>query len=188
VVERLAVPGQRVSTESGARLLRLVADDRRRTKLHVPESRLRDLKIGDRAEIEMTDGAQIHTGRVVFVSPAVDAASGTALVIVEADVQAPELKIGSAVEVRLHGSDAGRPELYRIPREALLDERLAEGRTATILIAAAGRVEERRVDLVDLEGLEATIRAHLDAADLVIVEAGSRLTAGDLVEVRESPR
>jgi len=188
VVERLAVPGQRVMEEEGARLLRLVADDRRRTKVHVPESRLQGLHAGDPAEIAPRGGLIVHSGRIVFISPAVDAASGTALVIVESDSRAPSLKIGSAVEVRLRGDDEGHQGLFRIPREALVGQRLAEGRQTTVLVAAAGMVAERTVDLVDLEGLEATVRGQFDAGDLIIVDGGPRLTSGDPVEVRSAPR
>ena len=188
VVERFAVPGQRVMEQEGARLLRLVADDRRRTKVHVPETRLQGLHVGDLAEIALRGGSSVHTGRIVFISPAVDAASGTTLVIVESDGQAPALKIGSAVEVRLRGDDAKLQGLFRIPREALLGQRLAEGHQTTILVADAGHVAERRVELVDLEGLEATVRGRLDAGDLVIVDGGARLAPGDPVEVRSEAR
>jgi membrane fusion protein (multidrug efflux system) len=184
VVERLAVPGQRVMEEEGAKLLRLVADDRRRAKVHVPETRIHGLHTGDRAEIEPRGGSEVHTGRVVFISPAVDAASGTALVIVESESQVPALKIGSAVEVRLTGDDERQTGVFRIPREALLGHRVAEGRQTTILVVSAGHAVERRVDLVDLAGLDATVRGRFDEGDRVIVAGSSRLSSGDPVEVR----
>jgi RND family efflux transporter MFP subunit len=188
VVERLAVPGQRVMEAEARKLMRVVGVDRRRAKVRVPETRLKGLQTGDRAEIELRGGSSIHESRVVFVSPAIDAASGTALVIVETEDQAPSLKIGSAVDVRFVRAGESEEGLFRIPRGALLGTRLDPGRAATIFVATAGHATERRVELIDLGGLEATVRGRLEAGDLVIVEGGSRLSSGDSVEVRSETR
>jgi RND family efflux transporter MFP subunit len=185
VVERNAVSGQRVIEEEGARLIRLVADDRRRAKLHVPETRLQGLELGGSVEIFLEGSSESHPGRVVFVSPAVDAASGTALVIVESEISGAELKIGSAVEVRLPDGDGARARLFRIPREALVGQRMSEGRQATVYVASAGHAAERRVDLVDLRGLQATVRGQFEAGEWIIVDGGAGLSPGDPIEIAE---
>ena len=188
VVDRLAVTGQRVIEDEGAKLVRVVADDVTRAKIHVPEQRLAGLAMGRAVSIALAGGAAGPTlaGRVVFVSPAVDAASDTALVIVEAARKDPALRVGAGVEVRLgeRGDETARQDLFRVPRQALGTARLTEGSPATLLVAAGGRAAERRVDLVELDGATATVRGALDPAEPVIVSGGARLAPGDPVDVR----
>jgi len=190
VVEVLAVPGQRVSEDDETRLLRVVAGDRLRAKLHVPESRLTGLQLGGRATMSAPSepAAEAVSARIVFVSPTVDAASGTALVIVEADPGQATPRNGSAVDVRLDAGSSPTPALFRVPRQALGGSRLLEGGEATLLVAASGRAVARRVDLVRLDGAQATVRGELRPDDRVIVDRASSLAAGDAVEVQEGGR
>jgi len=186
LVERLAVPGQRMIEDEAAKLVRVVADDRPRARIHVPERRLAGLAVGRVVSIELAGetSARAHAGRVVFVSPAVDAASDTALVIVEADRRDPSLRVGAGVEVHLAGRSEAEHDLFRVPRQAFGGGQLVEGAQATLLVAAAGRAAERKVDLIELGGAEVTVRGALGPGDLVIVARSARLAPGDPVEVR----
>jgi len=184
VVERLAVPGQRVMEEDGVWLMRVVAEDGLRARINLPEGQVSGLSVGDEARIEV-DGSPgvVHPARIVFVSPVVDAASDTALVIIEAVKRDPALRTGAAVRVGL--ADAtNTPTLYRIPREALANQALVEGGQARILMAASGRAETREVDLVEFDGLHVTVRGPFRSDDLVIIGPTSRLSTGDPVSIR----
>jgi len=186
VVERLAVPGQRVLEEEATRLVRVVADDPIRARVYVPERLLPNLATGQPASIAPGGAAATAplAAHVVFVSPAVDAASDTVLVIVEADRRDPALRVGESVAIRLGESRQAGNALFRVPREALGIGELVEGSPARLLVAAGGRASERTVDLVELRGTQATVRGGLDPGDLVIVAGGARLAPGDPVEVR----
>jgi membrane fusion protein (multidrug efflux system) len=183
VVERLAVRGQRVVEDEAAQLVRLVgADDRRRARIHVPEQRLAALAVGQPATILVERAA--HPARILFVSPAVDAASDTGLVIVEAARSDSALRVGAGVDVRLAERAPVAGELYRVPREAFGSRPIEVGSPARLLVAAQGQAAERRVDVVAVDAAEATVRGGLEPTDLVILAGAAQLSPGDPVDVR----
>jgi RND family efflux transporter MFP subunit len=107
VIERRAVVGLRVIEDDAVDLLRIAANDPLRAKVHLPERLLSRATVGNTAEIVTEDAPpRVLPGRVVFVSPAIDPASGTALVIVEAAERSPWLRLGQAVGLRLASSEA----------------------------------------------------------------------------------
>jgi RND family efflux transporter MFP subunit len=102
VAERWAVLGERVQEDDNTPLFRIVASGPLRARVDLPEAMLARVAVGGRAAVALDrDPATVHPARVVFVSPSVDAASGTAPVIVELPANGPALRPGSAVTVRL---------------------------------------------------------------------------------------
>jgi membrane fusion protein (multidrug efflux system) len=102
VAERWAVLGERVQEDDNTPLFRVVASGPLRARVDLPEAMLARVAVGGRAAVALDrDPATVHPARVVFVSPSVDAASGTAPVIVELPANGPALRPGSAVTVRL---------------------------------------------------------------------------------------
>jgi len=102
VAERWAVVGQRVQEDDNTPLFRVVASGPLRARVDLPEALLARVAVGGRATATLDrDPAAEYAARVVFVSPSVDAASGTAPVIVELPDGAGRLRPGSAVTVRL---------------------------------------------------------------------------------------
>lgn len=111
VAERWAVVGQRVQEDDNTPLFRVVAAGPLRARVDLPEALLARVAVGARATLTLDrDPGTEHAARVVFVSPSVDAASGTAPVLVELPDGAGRLRPGSAATVRLElgsGGDAG---------------------------------------------------------------------------------
>ncbi|MCU0222918.1 MAG: efflux RND transporter periplasmic adaptor subunit [Acidobacteria bacterium] len=102
VAERWAVLGERVQEDDNTPLFRVVASGPLRARVDLPEAMLARVAVGGRAAVTLDrDPGTVHSARVVFVSPSVDAASGTAPVIVELPAAGPALRPGSAVTVRL---------------------------------------------------------------------------------------
>jgi RND family efflux transporter MFP subunit len=102
VAERWAVLGERVQEDDNTPLFRVVASGPLRARVDLPEALLARVTVGGRATVTLDrDPAAEYGARVVFVSPSVDAASGTAPVIVELPDGAGRLRPGSAVTVRL---------------------------------------------------------------------------------------
>lgn len=102
IAERWAVVGQRVEEDDNTPLFRLVASGPLRARVDLPESLLAGVRIGSRATVQLEQGGgEPHPAKVVFVSPAVDAASGTAPVIVEIAAAGGQLRPGASVTVRL---------------------------------------------------------------------------------------
>ncbi|MCU0253661.1 MAG: efflux RND transporter periplasmic adaptor subunit [Acidobacteria bacterium] len=110
VAERWAVVGERVQEDDNTPLFRVVASGPLRARVDLPEGMLARVAVGNRATVTLDrDPATEHAARIVFVSPSVDAASGTAPVIVELPASGTPLRPGSAVSVRLALGGSGVP-------------------------------------------------------------------------------
>ncbi len=188
VVERWAVVGQRVNEEDAVPLFRVVARENLRARVDVPEDRLGSLLIGSRALVETQGRGTAHPARVIFISPAIDAASGTAPVIVEVSRAHGALRPGVSVGVRFPGASGGGPPALRIPREALAAGTPWTDGRATVLVARGDRVVVRRVHVVEMNGTSLVVRGELAPEDRVIVGAAPGLAEGDPVRtVEETP-
>ncbi len=101
VAERWAVLGERVQEDDNTPLFRIVASGPLRARIDLPEALLARVGVPGRATLRLDRAAtESFAARVVFVSPTVDAASGTAPVIVELPNTAGRLRPGTAVTVR----------------------------------------------------------------------------------------
>jgi RND family efflux transporter MFP subunit len=184
IVERWAVVGQRVVEDAGTPIFRIIADDRLRARVHVPEPRLAGVRVGDSARVELPGGASLAAS-VVFVSPAVEPASGTAPVIVEIAADRDATRCGASVGVRFDAEQPVAAPLLRVPREVLVRGPVIEGEDSSLFVAAAGRVEERRVEIVDVFGAHVTVSGGVTPSDRVILAAGLDLSPGEAVRVQE---
>ena len=187
VVERWAQVGQRVEEDQDTPLFRVVARDRPRARVDVPESRLGGLAPGAAARIEMAgdEAAKAHPARVVFVSPAVDPASGTAPVIVEAAALGGPLRLGASVRVRFEVPGTAKRPAYRIPRDAVSEGGPVEGGEVTILVAADGHAASRRVRILEHGTGSVVVTGDIGPHYRVIVEGRADLRPGDPVEAVE---
>jgi len=185
IVERWATPGQRVAEDDGTPLFRLVGGEPLRVRVHVPEDRLRPLRVGSRASVEIQERDHPAAGRVVFVSPAIDPASGTAQVIVEL-LDSHGLRPGAAAQVTFETQPAEADAPMRIPREALRDGIAGSSRgDASVLIIVDGRATSRAVRVVGSDGEAIFVTGALTPGDMVIVGGGVR--EGATVTARETP-
>jgi RND family efflux transporter MFP subunit len=187
VVERWAVVGQRVVEDAGTPIFRIIADDPLRARVDLPEPRLAGISVGHRARVEYPDGERLAAS-VVFVSPAVDPASGTAPVIVELDGDHDSAKCGASVSVRFEEERRTAARLLRVPREALVREPVIEGQPSSLFVARAGHAEQRRVEVVDVFGAHVTISEGIAPDDRIILAAGLDLSAGEAVLVQGEQR
>jgi membrane fusion protein, multidrug efflux system len=183
VVERTVVAGQRVGTEEGTSLFRIVARDPLRARVYVPEATLSSLARGGRAEVEPEGGRGIPA-RIVFVGQAVDPASGTVPVIVELAGH-DSLRVGAAATVRFESVHA--EPLFRVPRETVREARPTSGSQVELLLAREGRVERRTVELVEVAGSDLVVRGAVADTDRVIFAPSLDLAPGQPIEVREGP-
>ena len=186
IVERWAIIGQRVQEESGTPLFRVVASEPPRARVDVPEERLEGIFVGSNARIRAeADGGNAFAARVVFVSPAVDPASGTAAVIVETEPAGGALRLGASVRVRFGDSGAKSVSSLYLPREALPPGPVWKGREMTVLVVSRGLAEARRVRVVETRGGSILVKGDLEPDDQVIVGVGAGLDVGDPVVVLE---
>lgn len=103
VTEKYARIGQKVVEDGSEPLFKVTATDPLLARIYLPEERLLQVRVGDRVEVvpERFPDAKT-TGEVQFISPAVDAASGTFQVVVRVRREPGKslLRPGMAVKVR----------------------------------------------------------------------------------------
>jgi membrane fusion protein, multidrug efflux system len=186
VVERWAVVGQRVVEDDSTPLFRMVASDPLRARVNVPEGRLPELKSGQKAIVDPgEDVGPPQEARIVFLGPAVDAASGTAPVIVEVLSRAASLRLGASVRVRFDNPRAS-PEssLVQVPLEVFPGESLARDSEVDLLVIDHGRAALRRVRVVETRGSSVVVKGPLRPSDQVIlqtagIQKGQPVLAGE---------
>jgi RND family efflux transporter MFP subunit len=103
VTEKYARLGQKVIEDKNDPLFKITAVEPLLARVYLPEDQLLKVKVGDRVDVVADRFPDAHTtGDVQFVSPTVDAASGTFQVIVRVrrDSARSVLRPGLAVQVR----------------------------------------------------------------------------------------
>jgi membrane fusion protein (multidrug efflux system) len=185
IAERWALAGLRVEEDDGTPLFRIVAKDALRARVDIPEGNLHRLKVGGRAWLEVDEEASApRAARIAFIGPAIDPASGTAPVIVEALDRGAALKLGASVKVRFEQAAEVHEALIRLPREAVSGGPASEG-LVEIRIVQDGHVAKRRIQLVDSRGSFVLVRGPISPSDQVILGEGEGLADGDPVSPTE---
>jgi len=103
VTEKYARLGEKVIEDKNDPLFKITAVEPLLARVYLPEEQLLKVKVGDRVDVVADRFPDARaTGEVQFVSPTVDAASGTFQVIVRVRRDSPKsvLRPGLAVQVR----------------------------------------------------------------------------------------
>jgi membrane fusion protein (multidrug efflux system) len=186
IVERWVAEGQRVVEDDTTPIFRVIADDPLRARIHLPEPRLAEIAVGDPVRVELTAGTSLPA-KVIFISPAIDAASGTGAVIVEVEAQHDAARVGASVAIRLADAEIATARLLRVPRGALARGPLVEGELASLFVATSGLAEQRDVEVVDIFGSHVTISGGVALHDQVILTSGPDLQPGEAVRIEGRP-
>ena len=107
VTEKYARVGQKVIEDRAEPLFKITASEPLLARVYLPEEQLLKVKRGDAVDVTLDRFPKVRaTGAVQFISPAVDAASGTFQVVVHVrkDPAQPELRPGVAVQLRFRGA------------------------------------------------------------------------------------
>jgi len=174
--------GDRVENMGGSGPLFRIVDNRLLDlTVSVPSSRLSSVKIGQ-IIVFTTDAlpGRTFTGKVMFINPAIDAASRSAKIVVEVPNRDGQLKGGAFVKGRI--VVANRPGVLQVPREALLNWSL-EQQTADVFLARGDRAEKRTVKTGQSNGVTVEVVSGLEPGDPVVVRGGFSLQPGDRLVV-----
>ena len=146
VTARLARPRRFVAV--GDTLFRVTEQAPLFTRVRVPESNARRLRVGDAASVVSTGGS-VSDARIVHAAPFVDAASGTREVVLEVSGSRGDLLAGSAVTVRL-GREAQR--VISVARAAIAPDGYAvvveNGRTTLRTVTVGRDIGGGRVEIL----------------------------------------
>lgn len=106
VVDRMVRVGQKVLVDENVPLFRIAALEPLQARVYVPEPAFRGVRVGDEVDVSAPEFAGLKcTGRVAFVSPVIDAASGTVQVIVRVGPDKGRvLRPGMSVRITFAGS------------------------------------------------------------------------------------
>lgn len=147
----------------------------------VPSSRLASVRVGQ--VLEFTTDAlpgRTFTGNVMFINPAIDAASRSAKVVVEVPNRDGLLKGGSFVKGRV--VVASRTAVLQIPREAILNWNV-EQQTAEVFVVRGDVADVRMVKTGTSNGVSVEVVSGLQAGEQVVTRGGFALRTGDKVAV-----
>jgi HlyD family secretion protein len=138
VTDRPLFPGEMAA--AGTPLMTVMDISQVIARAHIPQESAALLKVGDKAEIELSGVEKAVPARVVVVSPALDPNSTTVEVWVQAKNPGGEMKPGSSVRVSMLVQSV--PDALAIPVSALLTE---DGRTFVMIVTPDGHAEKRDV-------------------------------------------
>lgn len=166
---------------SGDPLFRIVDNRLMDLTVSVPSSRLALVRVGQPLEFS-TDAlpGRTFTGKVMFINPAIDAASRSAKVIAAVPNADGVLRGGSFVKGRI--VVANRPGILQVPREALLSWNI-EQQTAEVFVVKGEQADKRTVKLGSSGGSAVEVISGLQAGDQVVTRGGFSIGQGDRVAV-----
>lgn len=183
VLSRLVEPGQIV--QPGRALMALALDGPTQLSAQVDERFLDQLAPGQSATA-IADAylAQRFPARVLSISPAVDAQRG-AIEVKFALVGPVPAFLRQDMTLSIEVETARRDQALALPVRALVGT--ADGPTATVRVAVAGRVEERSIQL-GLRTLDAVeVRSGLAPGDVVVLDKLARPGSRVRVELVAAP-
>ena len=169
---------------SGDPLFRIVDNRLLNLTVAVPSTRLAEVRVGQALEFS-TDAVpgRTFTGRVMFINPAIDAASRSAQVIAEVRNTDQVLRGGSFAKG--HIAVASRSAVVQVPREALMNWNL-EQKTAEVFVVSGESAARRPVTTGLTSGAAVEIVTGLAVGDIVVTRGGFAVREGDRVAVAKA--
>lgn len=182
VAERHVSVGDRVENMGGDKFMFRIVDNRLLDlTVDVPSASLSGIRVGQPLEFT-TDAVpgRTFTGKVMFINPAVDAASRAAKIVAEVPNADGALRGGLFVTGRI--VTLTRRGVLHVPREALLNWNVSE-RTADVFVVRNGQAEKRSVRVGAAADTKVEVVEGLSAGDQVVTRGAFALRDRDRVAV-----
>lgn len=177
VVRKLAEEGEIVG--SGTPVIVISDIDRVKVTAFIPENELRQVQLGQMAEVRISALDTIVSGKITEVGAAADATSRTFTVRIEIENRKHLLKPGMVAEVRFHGN-AVRQSLL-VPVEAIIHGNDGEN-YLYVVDATSRKAFKRKVGIGELTGNRIEIISGIQPGDLVVVAGQHKITEGSAVQ------
>ena len=163
---------------AGTKVLSLVDNSHLNVDCSLSESDAAILKPGMEVKVTIDALGADYTGRIVYVSPAMDESAKTYQVRIELDTTSDEIKAGlfahTAIDI------LQRRDTLFVPKGAVLSR---NGRQILFVLRADGTVEEREVKIGLMNDETEEILAGLAEGDVVVVSNQDKLQTGTKVDV-----
>ena len=153
---------------AGTPLLMVMDVSRVVARANSPLEQAAPLKVGDDATITLGDGSDAVQGKVIVVSPAVDANTTTVQVWVQAVNPGERLRPGASVRVSIVAAKV--PSAVVVPSAALLPT--AEGETVVMVVGSDSLAHEKKVEIGIREPDKVQIVSGVSVGDQVITQGG----------------
>ncbi|MDO4179369.1 MAG: efflux RND transporter periplasmic adaptor subunit [Phascolarctobacterium sp.] len=180
VAKVLAEVGQ--VTGAGTPVVTVVQDGEREVQINVPESALKNLKIGDTAKISFWALHKIETqGTVREISPIADTLTRTYKVCVSIQDIPEEAKLGMTAKVSFQNSGSG--QALTIPASCIYQ---VNNQPAVWLVNQDNKVELQDVEILNYAGNDVLIKSGVKAGDIVVTAGIAKLTKGQEVRLEKN--
>jgi membrane fusion protein (multidrug efflux system) len=182
VVDRFVRLGQKVLLDESAPLFKVMALEPLMARVYLPEQVLATAKAGMDVEVEATEIPGVKTtGKVAFLSPVVDPASGTVQAVVKVARDAKRaLRPGMSVQVAIPGV-AGKT--LALPASVLLEKNVGRRGRARVFEIADGKLQERVIDFEKSDDGTIEVRSGLTDSSWVVREPSPSLKSGQAVVI-----
>jgi RND family efflux transporter MFP subunit len=174
----LAEPGQVVA--AGQPIVRLARPDEKEVVIHVPESRLAELREANQILVALwTQPEKPYAGRVREISPNADPVTRTFTVKVSVLEPDPSVRLGMTANVLL--GERSTHQVVRLPLAAVVQE---GGRTSVWVVDPGTRqVNPRPVEVGAYREDGVTVLSGLAAGEVVVAAGAHKLRAGETVRL-----
>ena len=166
---------------AGTKVLSLVDNRHINVDCTLSEGDAAILKTGMDVNVTIDALGQDYTGRIVYVSPAMDDSSKTYQVRIELGENSDTIKAGlfahTAIDI------LQRPAALFVPKEALLSK---NGRQSIFVLNPDGTVEERAVKIGLINDEDEEIIAGLSDGEIVVLSNQDKLQTGMNVDAADS--
>jgi HlyD family secretion protein len=153
---------------AGTPLLTVMDVSRVVARGNIPLDQATPLKVGDDATITPGDGSEEVPGKVIVVSPAVDANTTTVQIWVEAVNPRERLRPGASVRVSIVAAKV--PNAVVVPPAALLPT--AEGETVVMVVGSDSLAHEKKIEVGIREPDKVQILSGVSPGEQVITVGG----------------
>ncbi len=166
ITERAVWEGEMAS--AGTPLLTVMDVSHVVARANIPQDQASVLKVGDDATLTPSDGSEQVPGRVIVVSPAVDANTTTVQVWVQAANPGERLRAGASVRVSIVAARVSNAIV--VPPAALLPT--AEGETVVMAVGSDSVAHEKKVGIGIREPDKVQILSGVSPGEQVITVGG----------------
>lgn len=185
VEEHFAQRGEQAAP--GTRVARLVSTGRVKVSAGVPERYAGEVQVGDAVGVRLgSEGGEARTGRVTFVSSAVDPASRT--FTIEVELANPEGRLKPAMVATVLMRRDRIENALVVPRAALQRDEDGQSLYVAVRTDSAIVAQRRMVEIGPGYGSEVVILQGLAAGDEVIVVGQNNVTEDERLDVANTRR
>lgn len=166
IVERNIAPGQSVEGQLVA--FRIADLDHLWVELDVFERNLSKIRVGDKVELSpLSAQSEIFDGRVAHVGAVIDEDTRSAPIRVEVDNRDRRLRVGQAVNARIHAASTGEQQSTLVPSSAIT---FVDGKPTVFVKSGENAVRVVKLETGTTNGPETEAITGVNPGDEVVSE------------------